>query len=177
MYCNLSQFIFLYVSLGSVLVSGWDDGKIRAFYPETGRIKFVVPDAHTEKVSEWVTERVTEGVSVCECSCFMCVWVSDWEREWVSEWVSEGVYNDLALLSSHLTDLFVSITSHVESELHDLCYGSRNLSSLACLLLMLISSTSLLTRSINCLLIHLIEYSLAYLLIYWTTRLFTYFIT
>ena len=34
-------------------MSGWDDGKIRAFYPETGRIKFVIPDAHTERVSSW----------------------------------------------------------------------------------------------------------------------------
>ena len=124
-----------------------------------------VSESQRESLREWVYVNV-RVLCVCE-----------WVTERVSEWVSEWVYNDLALLSSHLTDLFVSITSHVESELHDLCYGSRNLSSLACLLLMLISSTSLLTRSINCLLIHLIEYSLAYLLIYWTTRLFTYFIT
>jgi len=36
---------------GSAILSGWDDGKIRAFYPETGRMKFVIPDAHTEKVT------------------------------------------------------------------------------------------------------------------------------
>jgi len=36
---------------GSAIVSGWDDGKIRAFYPETGRMKFVIPNAHTEKVT------------------------------------------------------------------------------------------------------------------------------
>ena len=36
---------------GSSILSGWDDGKIRAFYPETGRMKFVIPDAHTEKVT------------------------------------------------------------------------------------------------------------------------------
>lgn len=36
---------------GSTIVSGWDDGKIRAFYPETGRMKFVIPDAHAEKVT------------------------------------------------------------------------------------------------------------------------------
>ena len=52
MYYILSHVIFHNISSGSVLVSGWDDGKIRAFYPETGRIKFVVPDAHTEKVSD-----------------------------------------------------------------------------------------------------------------------------
>lgn len=36
---------------GASILSGWDDGKIRAFYPETGRMKFVIPDAHTEKVT------------------------------------------------------------------------------------------------------------------------------
>ena len=36
---------------GSSLISGWDDGKIRAFYPETGRMKFVIPDAHSDKVT------------------------------------------------------------------------------------------------------------------------------
>ena len=36
---------------GSSLVSGWDDGKIRSFFPETGRLKFVIPDAHSEKVT------------------------------------------------------------------------------------------------------------------------------
>lgn len=36
---------------GSAIVSGWDDGKIRAFYPESGRMKFVIPDAHSEFVT------------------------------------------------------------------------------------------------------------------------------
>jgi cilia- and flagella-associated protein 52 len=36
---------------GSTLISGWNDGRIRAFYPETGRMKFVIPDAHSEKVT------------------------------------------------------------------------------------------------------------------------------
>lgn len=36
---------------GSAILSGWDDGKIRAFYPETGRMKFIIPDAHSEKVT------------------------------------------------------------------------------------------------------------------------------
>ena len=35
---------------GSTLVSGWDDGKIRAFFPESGRMKFVISDAHSEGV-------------------------------------------------------------------------------------------------------------------------------
>jgi WD40 repeat protein len=36
---------------GTAILSGWDDGKIRSFYPESGKIKFVIPDAHTEKVT------------------------------------------------------------------------------------------------------------------------------
>lgn len=36
---------------GGSIVSGWTDGKIRAFYPESGRLKFVITDAHTESVT------------------------------------------------------------------------------------------------------------------------------
>lgn len=36
---------------GTAIISGWNDGKIRAFYPETGRMKFVIPDAHSERVT------------------------------------------------------------------------------------------------------------------------------
>jgi len=33
---------------GGTVVSGWTDGKIRAFFPESGRLKFVISNAHTE---------------------------------------------------------------------------------------------------------------------------------
>ena len=36
---------------GGTIVSGWDDGKIRAFYPESGKLAFVVQNAHTESVT------------------------------------------------------------------------------------------------------------------------------
>lgn len=36
---------------GKVIVSGWDDGKVRAFLPESGKLKFVIPDAHTDRVT------------------------------------------------------------------------------------------------------------------------------
>jgi len=36
---------------GGSIISGWNDGKIRAFFPESGRMKFVIPDAHSEKVT------------------------------------------------------------------------------------------------------------------------------
>jgi WD40 repeat protein len=36
---------------GATIVSGWTDGKVRAFYPESGRLKFVINDAHSEAVT------------------------------------------------------------------------------------------------------------------------------
>ncbi|KAE9042966.1 Cilia- and flagella-associated protein 52 [Phytophthora rubi] len=36
---------------GGLVVSGWDDGKVRAFYPESGKLKFVIQDAHNEAVT------------------------------------------------------------------------------------------------------------------------------
>jgi len=33
---------------GGSILSGWSDGKIRAFYPESGNLKFVITDAHNE---------------------------------------------------------------------------------------------------------------------------------
>jgi cilia- and flagella-associated protein 52 len=36
---------------GSTIVSGWSDGKIRAFYPESGKLKFVIADAHADGVT------------------------------------------------------------------------------------------------------------------------------
>jgi WD40 repeat protein len=35
---------------GTLILTGWDDGKIRAFYPESGKLKFTIADAH-EKVT------------------------------------------------------------------------------------------------------------------------------
>lgn len=48
---NLECLCSLVTPSGSTILSGWDDGKIRAFYPESGRMKFVIPDAHSEKVT------------------------------------------------------------------------------------------------------------------------------
>lgn len=36
---------------GSAILSGWSDGKIRSFYPESGRIRFVISNAHEGKCS------------------------------------------------------------------------------------------------------------------------------
>jgi len=48
---NLECLCSLVSPSGTALISGWDDGKIRAFFPETGRIRFVIPDAHSERVT------------------------------------------------------------------------------------------------------------------------------
>lgn len=36
---------------GKSIVSGWDDGKIRAFFPESGKLQYVITDAHAEAVT------------------------------------------------------------------------------------------------------------------------------
>jgi len=48
---NLECLCTLVSPSGSSLISGWDDGKIRCFLPETGRIKFIIADAHPERVT------------------------------------------------------------------------------------------------------------------------------
>jgi len=36
---------------GSTIVSGWSDGRVRGFLPESGKLKFVIPNAHHESVT------------------------------------------------------------------------------------------------------------------------------
>ena len=36
---------------GTSIVSGWDDGKVRAFAPETGKLQYTINDAHAESVT------------------------------------------------------------------------------------------------------------------------------
>jgi WD40 repeat protein len=36
---------------GSTIISGWDDGKVRAFSPESGKLLFTIADAHIEAVT------------------------------------------------------------------------------------------------------------------------------
>lgn len=36
---------------GKSIVSGWNDGKIRAFYPESGKMQYIITDAHSESVT------------------------------------------------------------------------------------------------------------------------------
>ena len=48
---NLEAMCAQVTGSGSTLLSGWDDGKIRAFYPESGRMRYVIDNAHSEKVT------------------------------------------------------------------------------------------------------------------------------
>lgn len=36
---------------GSLIMSGWSDGKVRAFFPESGLLKFIIHDAHSDGVT------------------------------------------------------------------------------------------------------------------------------
>ena len=48
---NLTCFAVDVTDSGGHIISGWSDGKIRAFLPESGASKFVVQDAHDEGVT------------------------------------------------------------------------------------------------------------------------------
>merc|ERR1712167_289496 len=45
---NLECNAILVSSGGDSIISGWSDGRVRAFLPETGKLKFVINDAHTK---------------------------------------------------------------------------------------------------------------------------------
>lgn len=36
---------------GTSIVSGWSDGKVRSFLPESGKLQYAIPDAHTDAVT------------------------------------------------------------------------------------------------------------------------------
>ena len=48
---NLTCGCIALTPMGQTIVSGWSDGKVRAFFPESGRLKFVISDAHAESVT------------------------------------------------------------------------------------------------------------------------------
>ncbi|VDM31234.1 unnamed protein product [Hydatigera taeniaeformis] len=48
---NLVCFTIDIAKDGTSIVSGWDDSRIRAFYPETGRLMYTVNDAHKKGVT------------------------------------------------------------------------------------------------------------------------------
>lgn len=48
---NLTCHCIDITACGDTILSGWDDGKIRAFYPESGKLKYIIHDAHQESVT------------------------------------------------------------------------------------------------------------------------------
>ncbi|KAL3317686.1 Cilia- and flagella-associated protein 52 [Cichlidogyrus casuarinus] len=48
---NMTCFAVDILRNGSAIVSGWDDSRIRAFYPETGHIMYTINDAHKKGVT------------------------------------------------------------------------------------------------------------------------------
>lgn len=47
---NMTCYCVDITSSGENIVSGWSDGKIRSFFPESGKLQFMIPDAHNEGV-------------------------------------------------------------------------------------------------------------------------------
>lgn len=52
---NVSCFAIDITNSGSSIVSAWSDGKIRSFFPESGKVRFVIPDAHPDSVTALTT--------------------------------------------------------------------------------------------------------------------------
>lgn len=40
---------------GKSIISGWEDGKIRAFYPQSGKLMYIINDAHMNGVTSIAT--------------------------------------------------------------------------------------------------------------------------
>jgi WD40 repeat protein len=52
---NMSCYAIDITNSGSNIVSAWSDGKIRSFLPESGKVRFVIPDAHPDSVTALTT--------------------------------------------------------------------------------------------------------------------------
>mmetsp|Transcript_19185 Transcript_19185/g.39331 ORF Transcript_19185/g.39331 Transcript_19185/m.39331 type:complete len:653 (+) Transcript_19185:118-2076(+) len=48
---NLTCYAIDITPSGGSIVSAWSDGKIRSFFPESGKLQFMIPDAHNDAVS------------------------------------------------------------------------------------------------------------------------------
>ena len=48
---NLECLCVIISNDGKSIVSGWNDVKIRAFYPKTGRLMYIINDCHAKGVT------------------------------------------------------------------------------------------------------------------------------
>ncbi len=66
---NLECLCVVISNDGKSIVSGWNDGKIRAFYPETGRLMYIINDCHAKGVTVCALSsdgtRLVTGTFVC----------------------------------------------------------------------------------------------------------------
>lgn len=52
---NLECYCVAFMNDGKSIVSGWNDGKIRAFLPQSGKLLYVISDAHIHGVTALTT--------------------------------------------------------------------------------------------------------------------------
>lgn len=64
---NLECFCVAFMNDGKSIISGWNDGKIRAFLPQSGKLMYVINDAHIHGVTSISTtsdcQRIISGGS------------------------------------------------------------------------------------------------------------------
>jgi len=48
---NLECNAIAFMNDGKSIISGWNDGKIRAFLPQSGKLRYVINDAHIHGVT------------------------------------------------------------------------------------------------------------------------------
>jgi len=62
---NLECNCITFMKDGKSIISGWSDGKIRAFYPQSGKLMYVINDAHHHGVTSIATtsdcQRIVSG--------------------------------------------------------------------------------------------------------------------
>lgn len=58
---------------GGQIVSGWSDGRIRSFLPESGKLKFVINDAHADGVTALAVVPWTSGSGNKPAACWTLV--------------------------------------------------------------------------------------------------------
>jgi cilia- and flagella-associated protein 52 len=52
---NLECHCVTFMNDGKSIISGWNDGKIRAFLPQSGKLMYVISDAHIHGVTAITT--------------------------------------------------------------------------------------------------------------------------
>jgi cilia- and flagella-associated protein 52 len=59
---NLDCFSVQFMEDGKSILSGWSDGKIRSFFPQSGKLMYVINDAHTHGVTALITSHDSQKI-------------------------------------------------------------------------------------------------------------------